>query len=58
MYYTVTNALGVGTVSCLLAEALAFAGQTNETVEKHKFDRTYYTQVRNFSAQLGNNSIR
>ena len=30
----------------------------NETVEKHRFDRTYYTQTQDFNAQLGNNPIR
>ena len=32
--------------------------QTNETVEKHKFDRTNYNQVQDFNAQLGKNLIR
>jgi len=30
----------------------------NETVEKHKYDRTYYTQSRDFNFQLGNNPNR
>jgi len=34
------------------------SAELNETVEKHKYDRTYYTQSRDFNFQLGNNPNR